>query len=44
MVAATKQISNQLAKGQAIDAAFQEQVYAALQATMFENLSKVIAK
>ncbi|MBK2106139.1 hypothetical protein [Francisella philomiragia] len=44
MVAATKQISNQLAKGQTIDAAFQEQVYAALQATMFENLSKVIAK
>ncbi|GMN90203.1 coiled-coil domain-containing protein [Francisella sciaenopsi] len=42
MVAATKQIAEQIAKGQTVDAAFEEQVYVALQATMFENLNKVI--
>ncbi|MBK2357810.1 hypothetical protein IBE09_09345, partial [Francisella hispaniensis] len=43
MVAASKQIAGQLSKDQVIDPAFQEQVYVALQATMFENLSKVLA-
>ncbi|WP_395167579.1 hypothetical protein [Francisella salimarina] len=42
MVAATKQIASQIAKDQTVDAAFEEQVYVALQATMFENLTKVI--
>ncbi|APA83431.1 hypothetical protein [Francisella tularensis] len=42
MVAASKQIAGQISKGDVVDPAFEEQVYVALQATMFENLSKVL--
>ena len=44
MVAASKQIAGQLSKGKIVDAAFEEKVYVALEATIFENLSKVLPK
>ena len=44
MVATSKQIAGQLSKGKVVDPAFEEKVYVALEATIFENLSKVLPK
>lgn len=44
MVAASKQIAGELSKGKVVDPAFEEKVYVALEATIFENLSKVSPK
>ncbi len=44
MVAASKQIAGELSKGKVVDPAFEEKVYVALEATIFENLSKVFPK
>ncbi|ALB01878.1 membrane protein [Francisella persica ATCC VR-331] len=44
MVAASKQIAEKLSKGEVVSPAFEEKVYVALEATIFENLNKVLPK
>ncbi|MFV9970740.1 MAG: hypothetical protein AB8V11_03990 [Francisella endosymbiont of Hyalomma asiaticum] len=44
MVAASKQIARELSKGKVVNPAFEEKAYVALEATIFENLSKVFPK
>ncbi|AEE26633.1 hypothetical protein [Francisella hispaniensis] len=43
-LATSKEIAKQLPKGQVVDAAFKEKVYLALQATMLENLNKILSE
>ena len=42
LVAASHQIAGELSEGGVVEPGFEEQVYVALQATMFENLDKVL--